>query len=66
MSDVTTSLRVLRTQLGVTQKQFAKLIGIPPSTYQKKETGESPINLEEIYRITQVANKTVEEIFFTN
>ncbi len=65
MPEVKISLRILRAELNLSQKEFAKLIGMPFSTYQKKETGTSPITLNEAYKISQVANRTVEQIFFT-
>lgn len=66
MQDVKKSLRVLRAELGLSQKKFANMVGIPFSTYQKKETGCSPITLEEAYKIAEVTRKTINDIFFTN
>ena len=64
MPNIRKSLRILRSELDVNQKQFAKLINMPIPTYRKKEKGESPFTLEEAYRIAKVAKKTIDEIFF--
>lgn len=63
MPEVRISLRTLRSELDVNQAQFAKLINMPLSTYRKKETGESPFTLEEAYRISKIAKKSIDEIF---
>lgn len=64
MTDVRIKLRTLRSALDVTQEQFAKLINMPISTYRRKEAGLTPINLDEAYKIAEVSNKSIEEIFF--
>ena len=38
----------------------------PISTYRKKENCESKFTLEEAYRISKIADKSIEEIFFAN
>lgn len=43
-------LRGLRVEHDLTQKEFASWIGMPISTYRKKELGVSPIQLEEAYK----------------
>ena len=64
MTDIRIKLRTLRSTLDVTQEQFAKLINMPLSTYRKKEKGLTPISLDEAYKISEVSNKSIEEIFF--
>lgn len=59
-------LRGLRVENKLTQIEMAKRSNIASSTYQRKETGESPFTLEEAYRISIILNKSIEEIFFTN
>lgn len=65
MPDIKKKLRILRIELGLTQKEFAELINMPLSTYRKKERGETNFTLEEAYLIANAASKTVDEIFFT-
>lgn len=57
-------LRGLRVEHNLTQEDFAKWVGIPVTTYRRKESGHSPIYLEEAYRISQVLGLSIEEIFF--
>lgn len=66
MADIKKNLRILRTQLGLTQEEFAKYISLPISTYRKKENGESKFTLDEAYKISKIADKSVEEFFFAN
>lgn len=66
MPDTKKSLRVLRAELQLTQEEFAKLLNMPVSTYRKKESGESKFTLDEVYQISKIANKTVEDIFFAS
>ena len=44
-------LRGLRVEHDLTQEEFASWIGMPISTYRKKELGLSPLQLEEAYKI---------------
>ena len=66
MGELKKKLKILRVNLGLTQEEFAKFIDIPLSTYRKKENGESKFTLDEAYRISKIANGTIEEIFFAN
>ena len=59
-------LRGLRVEHNLTQEEFACWIGMPISTYRKKELGISPIQLEEAYKISQLLGESIEEIFFKN
>lgn len=59
-------LKGLRVEKGLTQLQMSSLIGMPSSTYQRKECGETQFSLKEAYKISQIFGKTIEEIFFTN
>lgn len=63
MPDIKKNLRVLRAELQLTQKEFAKLINMPLSTYRKKEKGETNFTIEEAYVIANIASKSVDEIF---
>ena len=57
-------LRGLRVEHDLTQEEFASWIGMPISTYRKKELGVSPIQLEEAYKISQLLGESIEDIFF--
>lgn len=66
MPEIKRNLRVIRAELGVNQKEFAEMINMPFSTYQKKESGESQFTLEEAYKISSMLNKSIDELFFAN
>ena len=59
-------LRGLRVEHDLTQEEFASWIGLPISTYRKKELGLSPLQLEEAYKISQLLGESIEDIFFKN
>lgn len=59
-------LKGLRVEYDLTQEEFASWIGMPISTYRKKELGLSPIQLEEAYKISQLFGESIEDIFFNN
>ena len=64
LPDIKKNLRRLRVELDLTQKEFAKLIDMPLSTYRKKEKGESNFTIEEAYTIASATSKSIDEIFF--
>ena len=66
LPDIKKNLRRLRVELDLTQKDFAKLIDMPLSTYRKKEKGETNFTIEEAYTIANAVSKTIDEIFFTS
>lgn len=66
MCDIKKNLKVLRASLNLTQEEFASFINIPISTYRKKENGNTNFTLEEAYKISKIANRSIEEFFFTN
>lgn len=57
-------LKGLRVERNLTQEDLAKLINMPITTYRRKENGESPISLEEAYKIATVLDSNMEDIFF--
>ena len=65
LPDIKKNLRRLRVELDLTQKEFAKLIDMPLSTYRKKEKGETNFTIEEAYTIANSVSKTIDEIFLT-
>ena len=63
LTDIKKNLRRLRVELDLTQKDFAKLIDMPLSTYRKKEKGETNFTIEEAYTIANAVSKSIDEIF---
>ena len=63
LSSIKKNLRRLRGELDLTQKEFAKLIDMPLSTYIKKEKGETNFTIEEAYTIANAVSKSIDEIF---
>ena len=59
-------LKGLRVEHNLTQEEFASWINMPISTYRKKELGQSQINLDEAYKISQLFGESIEDIFFKN
>lgn len=59
-------LKGLRVEKGLSQEDMAKLIGMPHSSYQRKESGKNQFLLTEAYSISIVLNKEIRDIFFTN
>lgn len=66
LTDIKKNLRRLRVELDLTQKDFAKLIDMPLSTYRKKEKGETNFTIEEAHTIASAVSKTIDEIFFVS
>ena len=56
-------LLLLRTELGLTQQEFAKKIGISQAAYSAKETGKTPVTVPEAIRILQISGRRFEDIF---
>ena len=52
----------IRANLGLSQKEFAKMLDIPLSTYQLKEQGKSPWKYKEIVRIAEIAQINISMI----
>lgn len=58
-----TAVKQKRNELGYTQKQVAKEIGICERQYIRIENGEMLPNVRTAYRISQYFQSTVEECF---
>jgi len=56
-------LLLLRTELGLTQQEFAKKIGISQAAYSAKETGKTPVTVPEAIRILQISGRRFEDVF---
>lgn len=59
-------LKGLRAEHDLSQEEMAKLIRISSSSYQRKETGESQFLLIEAYRIADIFDMSIDEIFLTS
>lgn len=53
----------LRSEVGLTQKNMAEILKIDISTYVYKENGKKPFNANEMFIISNVLKKPMEEIF---
>lgn len=58
-------LRAIRAELDMTQEQFARAIGMQKTTYIKKENMLHSFTVEEAIAISQVSNKSIEDIFLS-
>ena len=58
------NLKQLRTKAGLLQKEVAKALEIGYSNYNKLENGDRGISLEELVKIAQFYNLTIDEIVF--
>lgn len=47
----------------MTQKQMADLLGISVMTYKRKESGEYPFNSDEMFKIAELFNVKIDELF---
>lgn len=61
---VRNKLRSARAEKDLTQTELAKLIGMSPATYCKKEQGQSDFYICEAIKVCKILNKKPEEIFF--
>ena len=60
------ALKALRTEFNLTQKQCADAVGIPASTFVRKENGNTEFTISEAKRISEYFGKSIKDIFFTN
>jgi len=56
-------LYALRKQKGLTQKDMAEKLGITPHTYRNKELGYTFFNLKEMFKISDLFQKSLDDIF---
>ena len=59
-------LKGLRVEFGLTQKELAKLINMPISTYIRKELGNTSFTVEEAFKLSEIFKKPINEIFLQN
>lgn len=56
-------LIALRTEEKISRKEMAKLIGVTPETYRKKELGENDWWGAEMFLVASKFNKRIDDIF---
>lgn len=61
-----TEVEKLRRYNGLTQEDMAKLIGVTLRTYINKEQGVTQFKMQEMFIISRVFNKSLDEIFLPN
>lgn len=52
-----------RKKLGLSQEEVAKSLGITRAAYGQKERGQSPFLIDEMFALSEVFNKSLEDIF---
>lgn len=62
MKHIGTTLKTLRKEKGMTQRQIAELVNMHRSNYSKVESGERELSLEAISKIAQYFGLTVDEL----
>jgi len=53
----------MRKERNMNQKDMAKVLGISVDAYGKKERGQFIFNIDEMFRIRNLFNRPLEEIF---
>lgn len=56
-------LDIRKNKYGMTQKQFADMIGMPLDTYSKKERGEHQFKSDEMFNISEIVGEPIGKIF---
>lgn len=51
-------MRAARVEVGITQKQMAELMGLSENTYNAKECGKRPVNVDEVVTFCKVTGIT--------
>lgn len=57
------NLLIVRTRRGYSKKFVADYLGISPKQYSAKENGEYPFNSDEMFKLSRLFNKRMDEIF---
>ena len=58
------SIKAFRKDMGLTQGDFAEIIGVSKVNYGRKENGTIKFSLNEAYKIAKYFNKPIEVIFY--
>jgi len=56
-------LKAKRVELGYTQKEISKILGMDNTTYSFKERGERLFTIDEVIKIMTILNCKFEDIF---
>lgn len=56
-------LKAKRVELGYTQKELSKILGMDNTTYSFKERGERLFTIDEVIKIMTILNCKFEDIF---
>lgn len=56
------TLKSIRADLGMTQKEMAAKLGISKTSYLKRETGQTPLLARELLQISIMSNVPCENI----
>ncbi|GAX07073.1 XRE family transcriptional regulator [Secundilactobacillus pentosiphilus] len=56
-------LFALRKEQNMSQSEVASLLGITTKTYGLKERGESPFDSDEMFKLSRLFNRPMDEIF---
>jgi len=56
-------LYALRKHKGLTQEDMAEKLGITPTTYRNKELGHTFFNAKEMFKISDLFQKPLDDIF---
>lgn len=57
------NLIILRKAANLSQKELAEMIGISASAYSRKESGKTPFDSVEMFKIRAIFKKPIDEIF---
>lgn len=58
-----TKLIILRKETKATQEDLAIILGISPQAYRNKELGKTEFKINEMYKLAQYFNKTIDDVF---
>lgn len=59
------NLKKIREDIGITQTSMAKHLGITLQSYFNKEQGKNEFTISEAFKISEVLNKNINDIFLT-
>ncbi|MBA5275025.1 helix-turn-helix transcriptional regulator [Enterococcus hirae] len=60
MAQFNERIKTIRTEKGLTQKEFAKLINVPERAYQYYESGTRKPNLDKIIEIADILDTSID------
>lgn len=60
MAQFNERIKIIRTEKGLTQKEFAKLINVPERAYQYYESGTRKPNLDKVIEIADILDASID------